>query len=197
MLGVTVFAEWKSITGGNSGLSAIPSARVFTYNIDGPYETLALAVACLLAIIAVTTALLKSSFGRNLRAIRDSESAAFACGKNVAAIKTLCVVVSSALAAVAGVVYAVYLSFINVESFTLDTSVLLMAMVIIGGTGTVLGPIVGAVLLMVLPSMFSYLPFLPQTEVGSIQQIVYGLAMVLLMIYRPGGIAGIAKQEAK
>jgi branched-chain amino acid transport system permease protein len=71
-----------------------------------------------------------------------------------------------------------------------------MAMIIIGGVGTVLGPIVGAVLLMVLPSLFSYMPFLPQTEVGSIQQIVYGLAMVLLMIYRPGGIAG-TKQGAQ
>ncbi|WPB55449.1 branched-chain amino acid ABC transporter permease [Xylophilus sp. GOD-11R] len=197
MLGLTVFAEWKSVTGGNSGLSAIPPARLFQQELDGPYEALGLAAGCLLAIVAVTSVLLKTSFGRNLRAVRDSESAACACGKNVAAIKTLSVVVSSALAAVAGVLYAFYLSFINVESFTLDTSVQLMAMIIIGGVGTVLGPIVGAVLLMVLPSLFSYLPFLPQTEVGSIQQIVYGLAMVLLMIYRPGGIAGVARQGVK
>lgn len=194
MLGVTVFAEWKSVTGGNSGLSAIPPARLFQKELDGPFETLALALVCLAVIIAVTSVLLRTSFGRNLRAIRDSESAAYACGKNVAAIKTLSVVVSSALAAVAGVLYAFYLSFINVESFTLDTSVQLMAMIIIGGVGTVLGPIVGAVLLMVLPSLFSYMPFLPQTEVGSIQQIVYGLAMVLLMIYRPGGIVGSSKR---
>lgn len=197
VLGVTVFAEWKTLTGGVSGLSAIPPATLFGHEIVGPFETLALAASCLLIIITVTTALLKSSFGRNLRAIRDSESAAYASGKNVAAIKTLSVVVSSAFAAVGGVLYAFYLSFINVESFTLDTSVLLMAMIIIGGTGTVLGPIVGAVLLMVLPSLFSYMSFLPQTEIGSIQQIVYGLAMVLLMIYRPGGIAGVAKEGTK
>ncbi len=193
MLGVTVFAEWKSVTGGNGGLIAIPPARLFQKELDGPFETLVLALVCLAVIIAVTSVLLRSSFGRNLKAIRDSESAAHACGKNVAAIKTLSVVVSSALAAVAGVLYAFYLSFINVESFTLDTSVQLMAMVIIGGIGTLLGPIVGAVLLMLLPSLFSYMPFLPQTEIGSIQQIVYGLAMVLLMIFRPGGIAGVSK----
>ena len=70
----------------------------------------------------------------------------------------------------------------------LDTSTLLMAMVIIGGTGTLLGPIVGAGLLMLLPSLFSYMSFLPQTEIGAIQQIAYGLAMVLLMILRPGGL---------
>ena len=139
--------------------------------------------------------MLRSSFGRNLQAIRDSESAASAFGKNVAAIKTLSVVVSASLAAVAGALYAFYLGFINVESFTMDTSVLLMAMVIIGGAGTVLGPIVGATLLMLLPSLFSYLPFLPATEIGSIQQIAYGLAMVLLMIFRPGGIVGPRGQE--
>ena len=96
----------------------------------------------------------------------------------------------AALAAVAGALYASYLSFINVESFTLDASVLVMAMVIIGGTGTVAGPIVGAALLMLLPSLISWFDFLPQTEIGALQQIIYGLGMTLLMIFRPGGIVG-------
>ena len=75
-------------------------------------------------------------------------------------------------------------------SFTLDTSVLLMAMVIIGGTGTLLGPLVGALLLMLLPSLFSYMSFLPPSEIGALQQIACGATMVLLMIFRPGGLAG-------
>jgi branched-chain amino acid transport system permease protein len=146
-------------------------------------------------VLLITSTLLRSSFGRNLKAIRDSESASHAFGKNVAAIKTLSVVISSALAAVAGALYAFYLGFINVESFMLDTSVLLMAMVIIGGTGTLLGPVVGTVLLMLLPSLFSYMSFLPQTEIGAIQQIAYGVAMVLLMIFRPSGIVGSRKRS--
>jgi branched-chain amino acid transport system permease protein len=99
----------------------------------------------------------------------------------------------AALAAIAGALYAFYLGFINVESFMLDTSVLLMAMVIIGGTGTLLGPIVGTMLLMLLPSLFSYMWFLPPTEIGAIQQIAYGAAMVLLMIFRPSGLVGSSK----
>lgn len=190
VLGVTVFSEWKSVTGGIGGVIGIPPASLFGRELTDPAEFLAMTVVVLALIIAATSTLLRSSFGRNLQAIRDSESAAYAFGKNVAAIKTLAVVVSSSLAAVAGVLYAFYLSFINVESFTLDTSVLLMAMVIIGGTGTVLGPIVGALLLMLIPSFSSYISFLPQTEIGSIQQIIYGAAMVLLMIFRPGGIVG-------
>lgn len=190
VLGVTVFAEWKSVTGGLGGMIGIPPAQVFGHAVTDPVEFFLLAASCLALVILVTTVLLRTSFGRNLKAIRDSESAAQAFGKNVAIIKTLAVVISSGLAAVAGVLYAYYLGFINVESFMLDTSVLLMAMVIIGGTGTLLGPIVGALLLMLLPSLFSYMSFLPQTEIGSIQQIAYGLAMVLLMILRPGGIVG-------
>jgi branched-chain amino acid transport system permease protein len=190
MLAVTVFSEWKSVTGGIGGVIGIPPANVFGHAVVDPVEFLALALATLLFVIVVTTLLVRSSFGRSLKAMRDSESAALAFGKNVAVIKTLSVLLSSALAAMAGVLYASYLSFINVESFTIDTSTLLMAMVIIGGTGTTAGPIVGAILLTLLPAALSYLPFLPRTEIGSVQQIVYGLAMCLLMIFRPGGLAG-------
>jgi branched-chain amino acid transport system permease protein len=128
-------------------------------------------------------------------AIRDSESAAQTYGKHVNAIKTLSVAVAAGLAGVAGSLYAFYISFINVESFMLETSILLMAMVIIGGTGTLFGPIVGAALLMSLPAALTYLPFLPPTELGSIQQIIYGLAMVLLMMFRPGGLVGGRSKE--
>jgi branched-chain amino acid transport system permease protein len=190
VIGVTIFSEWKSATGGIGGLIGIPPASVLGREIVDPVEFLVLAVVCLVVIVLVADVLVRSSFGRSLKAIRDSESAALAAGKNVALIKTLSVVLSSSLAAVAGALYAFYLSFINVESFTLDTSVLLTAMVIIGGTGTRLGPLVGAALLMLLPGLLSYLWFLPPTEIGSIQQIIYGGAMVLLMIFRPGGIAG-------
>jgi branched-chain amino acid transport system permease protein len=197
VLGVTVFSEWKSVTGGIGGVTGIPPATIFNHAISDPIEFLLLTIVCLLLIVGIIGILVRSSFGRNLKAIRDSESAAHALGKNVAAIKTLSVVISSSLAAVAGALYSFYLGFINVESFMLDTSVLLMAMVIIGGTGTMLGPIVGAALLMLLPSAISSLSFLPPTETGSIQQIVYGTAMVLLMIFRPGGIVGSGARNAK
>jgi len=198
VLGVTIFAEWKGLTGGLGGLIGIPPVEFFGYSLTSATQYMILALACLVLVLLITGTLLRSSFGRNLKAIRDSESASHAFGKNVATLKTLSVVVSSALSAVAGALYAFYMGFINVESFTLDTSVLLMAMVIIGGTGTLLGPIVGTLLLMLLPTLFSYMWFLPATEIGSIQQIAYGTAMILLMIFRPGGLVGAShKQGAK
>lgn len=195
VLAVTIFSEWKSVTGGIGGLIGIPPLDIVGYEVFKPSQFIFVTVGALIIILFVINRLVHSSFGRSLRAIRDSESAAAAFGKNVPLIKTISVVISSALTAVAGVLYASYLSFINVESFKLDTSVLIMAMVIIGGTGTQAGPIVGAALLLVLPSLISYLDFLPQTEIGSIQQIIYGLGMALLMIYRPGGIVGRKKQS--
>ena len=190
VIAVTIFSEWKSVTGGIGGIIGIPPADLLGYTITRPVDFFALAAGSLAGVAAITGLLLYSSFGRNLKAIRDSESAAYAFGKNVTMIKTLSVVLSSSLAALAGALYAFYLGFINVESFTIETSTLIMAMVIIGGTGTVLGPLTGAILLMLLPAGLSYLWFLPKTEIGSIQQIIYGLAMVLLMIFRPGGIVG-------
>lgn len=190
VLSVTIFSEWKSFTGGIGGVLAIPPVDIFGLEVFRPAQFAVLSVIVLVVVLLVINALVHSSFGRNLRAIRDSESAAASFGKNVPMIKTISVVISAALAAVAGALYASYLSFINVESFMLDTSVLVMAMVIIGGTGTVAGPIVGAALLLLLPSVISYFDFLPRTEIGSLQQIIYGLGMTLLMIFRPGGIVG-------
>jgi len=89
------------------------------------------------------------------------------------------------------------MSFVNVEGFMLEASILLMAMVIIGGTGTLMGPIVGAALLMALPAALTYLPFLPAEELGSAQQIIYGAAMVLLMMFRPGGLVSARVKERR
>jgi len=195
VIGVTIFSEWKSITGGLGGMIGIPRPKLFGYvfNDDGMF--LILAFVMLLIVIGITALLVRGSFGRSLMAIRDSESAAQSYGKHVNAVKTISVAVSAGLAGVAGSLYAFYMSFINVESFMLETSILLMAMVIIGGTGTLFGPVVGAALLMSLPAALTYLPFLPPSELGTIQQIIYGLAMVLLMMFRPGGLVGGRSRE--
>jgi len=193
--GVTIFSEWKSVTGGLGGMIGIPRPKLFGYvfNDDGMF--LLLAFVMLLIVIGIIALLVRGSFGRSLMAIRDSESAAQSYGKHVNAVKTISVAVSAGLAGVAGSLYAFYISFINVESFMLETSILLMAMVIIGGTGTLFGPVVGAALLMSLPAALTYLPFLPPSELGTIQQIIYGLAMVLLMMFRPGGLVGGRSRE--
>jgi branched-chain amino acid transport system permease protein len=190
MLAITIFSEWKPVTGGIGGIIGIPPASILGFEFTDPLHFLGLTLACLVLVLVVIRQLVRSSFGRSLKALRDDEVAASAFGKNVAVIKTLAVVVACSLAAIAGSLFAFYLSFINVESFVLDVSVQVMAMVIIGGTATLLGPVIGAILVLLLPALLSYLPYLPPTEIGSIQQVIYGLAMVLLMIFRPAGLWG-------
>ena len=190
VIAVTIFSEWKSVTGGLGGMIGIPRPTLFGYTFNDDTAFLLLAIAILALVLIATAMLVRGSFGRSLMAIRDSESAAQAYGLHVNAVKALSVAVCAGLAGVAGTLYAFYMSFVNVESFMLETSIILMAMVIIGGTGTLFGPVVGAALLMSLPAALTYLPFLPPAELGAIQQIVYGVAMVLLMMFRPGGLVG-------
>lgn len=190
MIAFTVFSEWKAVTGGLGGLTGVPVATVFGYPLRSLESFLAVSLVCLALVTLVILVLVRTSFGRNLKAIRDNEVAAASFGKNVALIKTLAVAISSALCAVAGVLYAFHVSFVNPESFTIDQSVLVMAMIIIGGTGTVFGPILGALIIHLLPAGLTYLSFLPARDIASLQQIIYGAAMVLLMIYRPSGLIG-------
>ncbi|KMO14876.1 branched-chain amino acid ABC transporter permease [Methylobacterium platani] len=189
MLVVTVFSEAHSLTGGHGGLVGIPPASLLGIDVSSPWHFLAVCVGALALSLVWIAILMRGGFGRGLMAIRDSESAAEALGKNVPALKTIAVAIGCSLAGVAGTLFAFQLAFINVESFTLEQSVLLMAMVIIGGAGTLLGPLVGTLLLLLLPAALSFIPFIPATEIGTVQQLVYGLAMTLLMIFRPAGLA--------
>lgn len=190
MIAYTLFAEWKSVTGGLGGITGVPIATIFGTQLRSLGAFLAVALVCLALVTLAIFALVRTSFGRNLQAIRDDEVAAASFGKNVALIKALAVMISSALCAVAGVLYAFHVSFVSPESFTVDQSVLIMAMIIIGGTGTVVGPILGALVIHLLPAGLTYLTFLPSRDIASLQQIIYGAAMVLLMIYWPSGLIG-------
>lgn len=186
MVALTVFSEAKPLTGGLGGLIGIPQPRIFGVSVGA----LPLSLAALVLILLAIAAMARGSFGRTLQAIRDAESAAEALGKHVAVAKALAVGFACAGAGIAGALFALHMQFVNVESFTLEQSVLVMAMVIVGGTGTLLGPLVGAVLLLSLPAGLAFLPFIPATEVGAVQQIIYGVAMTLLMIFRPAGLVG-------
>jgi branched-chain amino acid transport system permease protein len=190
MLASAVFTEATPLTGGYGGMVGIPLPSVLGWPLASRGAFLAAALVLLAAAQGMMGRLLRGSFGRSLMAIRDAESAAESLGKNVALIKTLAVALGAGLAGAAGALFAFQESFVNVESFTLDQSVFILAMVIVGGAGTLAGPLAGAALLLLLPAALSFIPHLPPTEIGAVQQLLYGLAMTLLMIFRPNGILG-------
>lgn len=190
MVGITIFSEAHSLTGGHGGLVGIPPATLFGFDVSSPGAFLIVCLVALLVSLAVIQILMRSSFGRALMSIRDNESAAESFGKNVPLLKTLAMVVGCAIVGVAGTLFAFNLAFINVESFTLEQSILMLAMVVIGGVGTLSGPLIGAVFLLILPAILTFIPFIPPTEIGTVQQFIYGSLMAVLMIFKPSGIAG-------
>jgi len=190
MLAATVFTQAQSLTGGVGGLVGIPPPSLLGLDVSSAPAFLAVCVGALSLCLLAIRLLMRGSFGRSLMALRDSESAARAFGKDVAMLKTQAVVIGCFMAGVAGALFAFQEAFVNVESFTLDQSVLVLAMVIIGGAGTLAGPLVGALLLLLLPAGLTFLPFLPPEDIGAVQQLIYGLAMTVLMIFRPAGLLG-------
>ncbi len=190
MVGMTIFSEAHTLTGGHGGLVGIPAATLAGFDVSTPGLFLVICLVALIISLVVIRLLMRSSFGRALMSIRDNESAAESFGKNVPVLKTLAMAVGCAIAGVAGTLFAFNLAFVNVESFTLEQSILMLAMVVIGGVGTLSGPLIGAIFLLLLPAVLTFVPFIPPTEIGTVQQFIYGSLMAVLMIFKPSGIAG-------
>ena len=110
-------------------------------------------------------------------------------GKDIVRLKVSVFSLSAAIAAVSGGIYATYITFIDPSSFTLMESVFIICIVIVGGSGSFWGPVVGAVLLVTLPELLRLLG-LPSSISGNIRQLLYGGMLVAFMLLRPGGIAG-------
>jgi branched-chain amino acid transport system permease protein len=124
-----------------------------------------------------------------LKAIREDEVFAQAAGKNVAAYKVLIFVIGAGMAAIAGVMYAYYISFIDPTSFTVMESIFILSIVIIGGAGSLWGPVIGAVVLVLLPELLRFIG-LPISVAANVRQILYGGLLVAFMMWRPHGFLG-------
>jgi branched-chain amino acid transport system permease protein len=177
------------ITGGPDGLPGIPSPSLFGLSFRQPWLYLVLVIFTLVLVLIITYRLVDSYHGRALRAIRDHEITAQVMGINTPAYKVFIFTLAAALAGLAGSLYAHYITFINPESFGLHTSILILAMVVLGGMGSILGSVLGAVILTILPELLR--------EVHAYQDLVYGALLVALLIWRPEGILGKGKLSLK
>ena len=177
------------VTGGPDGLPGIPPPAFLGLNFRTPWLFLVLAVVTVLLVLAATSRLVDSYHGRALRAIRDHEITAQVMGINTPAYKIIIFTLAASLAGLAGSLYAHYITFINPESFGLHASILILAMVVLGGMGSIAGSVLGAVILTILPEL------LRQTH--AYQELIYGGLLVLLLIWRPEGIMGRGKLSLK
>lgn len=190
----SILNNWISVTRGTYGIPDIPRPSLLGVEISSLFSFAVLGLGLSIVIAAILALAYHSPFGRTLQAIRDDEIAATSLGKNVISFKMRSVALASACAAVAGALYATYVTFIDPTSFTTEESVLLVSMVVIGGTGNLKGPVVGSVLLVLLPELLRFLA-VPDSLAPNLRMIIYGLLLIVIMRFRPQGIAGSYRFE--
>ena len=189
---VTLYAlmyNWVDLTNGPYGLSGIPRPAIFD-SIMATQGGVFVFYGVIVIFLAVMLGLLKHSpFGRSLQAMRDDELAARSLGLPVRMLKVQSFLIASAMVGVAGGMYGAYVSYIDPTSFSLDESILMLSMVIVGGTGNIRGPIVGAAVLIAIPELLRLLA-LPDAIAANVRLLAYGLLLILMMHWRPQGLAG-------
>ena len=189
LIAFSVLNNWTGITRGSIGLTEIPAASLFGVVIQSRGAWVLVSFTCAALSLGVATLIVRSPFGRVLRAIREDEAFAQSLGKNTVACKVLIFSVSAALAGGAGAAYGSYMGAINPASFTIMDSVMVLSMVIIGGAGRLTGAGVGAFLLIAMPEALRFTQ-VSNVTAANLRQIFYGGGMMLLMFFRPQGLIG-------
>jgi branched-chain amino acid transport system permease protein len=179
--------SWTDLTAGRTGIAAIPRPRLLGGTLVTPAQFLPLIALCAAGAFAVAWRVGESPFGRVLKAMRDDERATLAIGKSVLRYKVAVFGLSGALAAVAAALFAHYQAFINPFSFTLDRSIFLVALVVLGGTANLVGTLAGATLFVGLPEVLRFLQA-RQEIVDAVRDLVFGGLLMLFMRFRPEGL---------
>lgn len=184
-----VLYNWIELTNGSYGLRDIPRPKVLGIEIFSIsryfFFCLIISSACAVLIFLIT----HSPFARALKAIREDSLAAEALGKPVFRSKVFTSVIAAGFAAIAGVLFAGYAGYLDPVTFTLNESILILSMVIIGGAGNFAGPVLGAVLIVALPELLRLIN-VSDAAAANIRQIIYGISIIVIMRYRPQGIWG-------
>jgi ABC-type branched-subunit amino acid transport system ATPase component/ABC-type branched-subunit amino acid transport system permease subunit len=176
-------AEWQDLTGGWNGLSGIPSPMIFGTDIGEKgvaYFTVALTALAMVAFSRLST----SPWGNAMRAVRDSESASISIGLDPTLVRTTAFGISAVVAGIAGGVYASLSGFISPESFPFFQSIVFVLVVMLGGPEWALGPLLGAVVVVLLPELLATL--------GQYRLLFVGVLMLVVLRLAPTGIVGLA-----
>jgi len=189
MILFVIYHNWTNLTGGPYGISGIPKPTFFGQRILHPGWFSVLASGMAFIVFWGAWRLLHSPFGRTLQAIREDELAALALGKDVSAFKREAFAISAAFAAIAGVLFASYSTYIDAQVFSADESIFIFCALVIGGAGGFWGPLVGAAILVLVPEGLR-LTSMPDAIAANLRQVLFGLMLVLLMRFRPQGLLG-------
>ena len=190
MIVFTILDNWESVTGGSYGLSEIPRPALFGYEITGIWGYLGLAVCMAAFITGIVWVMYQSPFGLSVRAVRDNERAAESLRISPQKQLSRAFVISAVLASFAGCLFASYVTYIDPTSFSLTESIFILCILLVGGSGNLIGPFLGVLFMILFPEGLRFLG-LPDESAANIREIVYGTILIILMYYRPSGLKGI------
>jgi branched-chain amino acid transport system permease protein len=181
-----VFRTWDAVTRGPDGLR-MSAPQIFGYVIGNDQQAMPVIAIILAVMLAATLYLVRSRLGRAFCAVRDSEHVAAASGIDVKRTKVLAFTISAFYAGVAGGAYTLFQSFVHPDGLGVWTLVLVLTMIVVGGSGTVGGVILGVTLLGVLPEVLRAAP----RGLLVWQEFAYGLILILAIMFMPRGIWGL------
>jgi branched-chain amino acid transport system permease protein len=194
-----------NITNGPRGIAGIDAVAVGGFRFDSPIQYYYLLLAVALGIILVNLRLQNSRVGRAWEAIREDEIAARAMGIDTRNLKLLAFAMGASFGGIAGGMFSAIQAFISPESFVLVESIMVVSMVVLGGMGNIWGVILGALLLSFVPEILRWTVTPLQealfgrmvVEPEVIRMLLFGLALVLVMLYRPAGLlpSAVRKRE--
>ncbi len=180
-----IMTNWMSVTRGPMGLNDIPRPAFFGFNFSSELSYFYLVVAIAAVLYFIVHIIISSPLGRSFKSIRENQELSHSIGIDVAKTKVLAFTVSAMIAGVAGSLYAHYYTVIAPEVSGLFYSTVGLIMVIVGGKGTLLGPVIGAFIFTILPEALR--------ATNQLQMIVFSLVLILTVIFLPNGLMSILK----
>ncbi|OHA20534.1 MAG: hypothetical protein A2849_00820 [Candidatus Taylorbacteria bacterium RIFCSPHIGHO2_01_FULL_51_15] len=189
----SVFLNVQELTRGPLGIPGIgrPNLEfgIWNYEFSSNVSFLVLSVIFVALVYFLCQFIEKSSFGRALKAIREDEEALQVFGYRTLHYKLAVFVIGAGLASIAGALFASYITFIDPSTFTINESIFLLSVVILGGLASNRGALIGALALVLLPEFLRFVGF-PSDIAAQMRQVVYGVMLIVLMLYRPQGLVG-------
>ena len=188
----TLLGEWEGMTGGYAGFK-VPALKIFALLLKAVWQQYYVDLFFVLLVVAGASNLFRTPTGRSFRAVRDSELSARSLGVNVEWVKIQAFGVSAAITGLAGILLAHQLTYLSPEVFGVHESLKLMLMIVVGGLGSILGAIFGAILVSLLPIGISFLRDVLPAAIGQqagLEPLLFGVIIVVFIVFEPDGIYG-------
>ena len=185
---VTLY-NWTDLTRGPYGISGIPRPLFFGIGIESVPAYFLFTLVLFVVVLGFMNLVCKSPFALSLKALRDDEAAAQTLAICPKGQYIRAMVFSAAVAAVPGVCFASYITYIDPTSFTLTESIFIACILLVGGSGNIAGPMAGVGFMIIFPELLRFVG-LPDAIAANLREIIYGVLLIVLIYMKPKGLAG-------